>query len=403
MQADAPAFLSRFRCIGSECEDNCCHSWRVPVDRATFAGYQAIGDAELKQAARLKVLPEPPYRANDDQFASITLQEDGLCPFQTRDKLCSIQTKLGAEALSDTCLNYPRVSLLIGGVLQQSAKLSCPEAARLALLDPAAMEPARQQTSGARLQTVVAQSGPPDDPRSHARLLREQSLALLRLPGTSVEVRMMTLGLAMRKLTEMQRFGASSASATFDQYTAAMPAIQEQLVGLAPRHSIQVELLRELLVERFAEEGPNGPSRYADLVQDMSIALGLGRDCLAGDEAVAAYSGALNDFYAPYIEQRPWVMPNLLSSYIYGSFFPIESASLFDDYVMLVVRYALIKLHLVGLAAHHGTLTDELLVQAVYLFQRAVDHDPRYLAHAFELLKKQDINSMAFMAILIVS
>jgi lysine-N-methylase len=71
--------------------------------------------------------------------------------------------------------------------------------------------------------------------------------------------------------------------------------------------------------------------------------------------------------------------------------------------VLLVVRYALIKLHLVGLAASAGQLTDADVVEAIHIFQRAVDHDPNFLPHVLDLLRDNDVTSMAFMAVLIVS
>ncbi|HIG18403.1 MAG TPA: aminotransferase class III-fold pyridoxal phosphate-dependent enzyme, partial [Candidatus Handelsmanbacteria bacterium] len=34
-------YLTRFSCIGSECEDDCCHGWRVDIDEATYKKVKA--------------------------------------------------------------------------------------------------------------------------------------------------------------------------------------------------------------------------------------------------------------------------------------------------------------------------------------------------------------------------
>jgi lysine-N-methylase len=61
------------------------------------------------------------------------------CPFM-EEKLCGIQKTLGEDKLSDTCATYPRNNRLLGGQHEQSLTLSCPEAARLALLQADAMD-----------------------------------------------------------------------------------------------------------------------------------------------------------------------------------------------------------------------------------------------------------------------
>jgi lysine-N-methylase len=37
-----PQYAKAFRCIGSECEDTCCHGFDVPIDKATYEKYQTL-------------------------------------------------------------------------------------------------------------------------------------------------------------------------------------------------------------------------------------------------------------------------------------------------------------------------------------------------------------------------
>ena len=121
-------------------------------------------------------------------------------------------------------------------------------------------------------------------------------------------------------------------------------------------------------------------------------------------EAIAAYESALATYYQPYVEEHPHILENYLVNQVLASYFPFEgNRSFFDEYVMLVVRYALVKLHLVGVAAYERRLDDSLVVEVIQSFQRAVDHDERFLQHALDLLRLRNITSMAHMAILIVS
>ncbi len=87
---------------------------------------------------------------SDDNYARIEL--DGpACPFLS-EGWCAIQKKLGEEYLSIMCSAYPRVMNIVDDVLQRSLDLSCPEAARIVLLDPNPMQ-------------FDEEEGPPHDPR----------------------------------------------------------------------------------------------------------------------------------------------------------------------------------------------------------------------------------------------
>ena len=132
-----PHSYHAFRCIGAECEDTCCIGWIVNIDKRTYQIYQACDDAEL--GSRLHELVTINTAANsDDNYARITLSGPG-CPFLS-EGLFAIQKKLGEEYLSIMCASYPRVMNVVDGVLERSLDLSCPEAARLVLLDHSPME-----------------------------------------------------------------------------------------------------------------------------------------------------------------------------------------------------------------------------------------------------------------------
>src|SRR5579862_3256125 len=92
-----------FRCIGAECEDTCCDGWGVTVDRKTYDKYQNCGDPELRSSFRDLVTINTAATSNDD-YAMFKLTETH-CPFLAQG-LCSIQTKLGEDYLSDTCATY---------------------------------------------------------------------------------------------------------------------------------------------------------------------------------------------------------------------------------------------------------------------------------------------------------
>ncbi|MGE5662662.1 MAG: flagellin lysine-N-methylase, partial [Ignavibacteriales bacterium] len=130
-----PNYLRDFSCIGSDCEDSCCAGWQVHIDRNTYKKYNKIRHSEIKSQlnANIKRIRSNP---TERSFAKMQLRSDSSCPFLSSEKLCGIQLNLGESYLSDVCFTYPRVYNHINGVLEKSAVISCPEIARLVLLNP---------------------------------------------------------------------------------------------------------------------------------------------------------------------------------------------------------------------------------------------------------------------------
>ncbi|MBI4213671.1 MAG: flagellin lysine-N-methylase [Chloroflexi bacterium] len=396
-----PRYLTAFRCVGGACEDTCCQGWNVQVDRPTFERYQEVAHPDLGPLLRSRVVANAPEKTLEHDAAHIVMEADGSCPFLTPDRWCGIQQQLGAELLPTTCSAYPRVTAIVDGQVQRAAQVSCPEIARLALLAPDALDLIEVNAAPARAAaaTIQAASRRPGDPLHHFDEVRARARELMRRREVSVETRLLALGLAMRKLDGPTLTRAQVGEA-FGTYSRQRPTIAEQVAGIAPRRSIQVALLRELTAQRL-RAGSVSP-RYQSCVDRMSSGLGLE----AGDEAasVAAYEDAVARFVAPYVAANPHVLGNYLVNEMLVTPFPFSSGStVFENYVMLVARYALVKLHLVGVAAFEQRLDDALVVEVIQPFQRAVDHHRQFLDHAISLLRQNDVANMAYMAILIVS
>ena len=109
--------------------------------------------------------PEKLYLRSLPVFSKLTEKEEtgwetkhdknGACAFLDTDGLCRLQKTHGEEFLPDICDSYPRVSYRFGDYAERSLALTCPVAARLALLPDSPMRfeertaPARRVSSSA--------------------------------------------------------------------------------------------------------------------------------------------------------------------------------------------------------------------------------------------------------------
>lgn len=122
-------YFDKFVCTASDCPQICCHGWKITVERETYEKYQQLEKLEnISITEHLK----PADGVNKGAYV-IQLNDQGLCPFLTEERLCGLQLKYGAEVLSTVCLKYPRIYNWVDGTVECSLTLSCHEAARIVL------------------------------------------------------------------------------------------------------------------------------------------------------------------------------------------------------------------------------------------------------------------------------
>lgn len=130
MKITKPDYFDRFRCLAGSCPDSCCREWEVQVDADSSAAYRALPGAlgdDLRRCLR------------DEEGETYLTIADRRCPMWRTDGLCRIQAELGEAALCKTCREFPRLTHDYGDFVELGLELSCPEAARLILNEPAAL------------------------------------------------------------------------------------------------------------------------------------------------------------------------------------------------------------------------------------------------------------------------
>lgn len=109
-----PDFYDKFTCIGPACRHNCCsYNWRIAVDKQTYKKYKAYkGDPLLEKLFNENIKRNELGEDHNYGLLIHSLDENGnaKCLFQDEQGWCEIHKEMGAEALCNTCLVYPRVT-----------------------------------------------------------------------------------------------------------------------------------------------------------------------------------------------------------------------------------------------------------------------------------------------------
>lgn len=118
-----PDYYEDFTCVADKCPDTCCAGWQIVIDEDSMEKYGEVPGAFGKRLVN-----------SIDWQEGCFYQYNRRCAFLNEENLCDLYTELGAEALCNTCRNYPRHTEEYEGLRELSLSLSCPIAARMILL-----------------------------------------------------------------------------------------------------------------------------------------------------------------------------------------------------------------------------------------------------------------------------
>jgi lysine-N-methylase len=414
-----PRSYHAFRCIGADCEDTCCVGWIVNVDKQTYQNYQGLDDPEL--APRLhQLVTINPTPNSDDNYARIALSGPE-CPFLD-EGLCAIQKKLGEESLPIMCSLYPRIMNVVDDVLQRSLDLSCPEAARMILLDPNPMEFDEQEGPPrdprlANLSILRTSNGKSDKPYRYFQEIRAFVIWLLQYRTYPLWRRLVILGSLCDQLHE------TTAKGQYQQIVEVLEAYRDGVVrGLfdaalnshRPQPAKQLELVLELIIGRISSDftAPRLRSCYQKFMESMEW---TGQSSM--DDLGRRYTAAHAKYFEPFMRQHHYMLEHYLVNYVHRTLFPLgpqESTrgtsihrianTIRDQYLVMMAHFAITQTLLIGMAAFHkdefGTAE---AIQVIQSFTKAFEHSPSFSERALKVLTEKGVTNCTMLAILLLN
>nr|WP_072242717.1 flagellin lysine-N-methylase [Anoxybacillus sp. EFIL] len=395
-----PQYMHSFRCIGGECEDTCCVGWNVWIDRDTYKKYKKTTHRLF--AENEQVIKRNKNNTSKFDYANIRMNESGACPFLSEEKLCRIHEELGEDFLCSTCAIYPRTFNLVNDVVEKSGTLSCPEIARLVLLNPNGIE--FDEIEGEVEKKAAYHSAlhlnNEKGVRKYFWPIRVLCIQILQDRRLSLEERLIVLGMFLKKISENK----DHIDVMFEQicqYTYQMLDdlfVKQHIATLPKKLGIQLSICQQLIEIRKKMGLQN--NKYVQYLEQMIQGFG-GSDNI--ERMAECYEEGITKYYEPFMKEKGYMLENYLVNYVFKNLFPIDKEDVFDSYVMIVVHYTLIRLHLIGIARFHRGLNEQLVVMLIQSFSKTIEHNKQYLKTVLDILRANDINSMSFMTVLINS
>lgn len=123
MEYTYPDYYKKFKCIGGECEDNCCAAgWQITIDDESLEKYETM---EGEIGVRL--------RNSIDWENGMFEQFEHKCALLNENGLCDVYCDAGEDKMCILCQRYPRHYEEFENVREISLSVSCPEAAKIVL------------------------------------------------------------------------------------------------------------------------------------------------------------------------------------------------------------------------------------------------------------------------------
>jgi lysine-N-methylase len=407
-----PDYFDAFHCINSACEDTCCVGWIVNIDKATYSKYQSCSSPELGHALRTRITINE-KSSNEEDFARIVPHESG-CSFLSGG-LCSIQLELGEPFLSNMCATYPRVMNRVDHVLQRSLDLSCPEAARVVLLNPKPMEfreePYRDGSFRLEKHPALDLSGLKDsgEPYLFFGEMKRLVIAVLQNRSHPIWKRLFMLGCLCDKLgsdgetlTSLQSYVDSLNDGLLEDLLAKCPA----------QPAVQLEAVLELVIARMSAE--SNPRRFLECYREFIHGLQWTVDSTA-DELASRYLEAYSQHYVSLMSRHEHMFEHYLVNYAYRTLFPYglpESnlrlrdtrvASAFAaQYMLMAAYYAIVKTLLIGMAGFHKSAFGvDHVIKLVQSCAKTFEHSLTYPGQVIEMLADKSMTTPATLSVLI--
>ena len=381
-----PRYVSRFSCVGATCEDNCCTGWTVSIDKKTFHAYQQAGNSALGSTLRDNV-QRLKNQGRNAAYGYIRLRsETNECTLM-EDRLCAVQKNLGESYLSDTCFSYPRTTRKFAGQHEMVLTLSCPEAARHALLAEDAFDfvegpvTLRDSTAG----EIAPRLGMPVELMNEVRIYCMQ---LLQTQGLELWEKLAVLGGFCDALTTtLEKGGSAAVPALLESYIAIVEKglVGEALAGLQPDHAAQAKIFSVLWQYKVTANWATAQKSVCE-----AVAQGLGADRETGkvgpERLVESYSRGIQRLHEALLA-APKLLEHYLLNEMFLELFPFREPSPYQSYLKLISRFGLLRLMLAAQCNTGAALPDAItLARTVQVYCRRFQHDPVFAQGASQAL-----------------
>lgn len=392
-----PLYLKEFKCIGGICEDSCCIGWDVDIDKSTFKQYYKVQDKDMKKMFQKNVYNNNNYCYAEVDYGQVKLKDGKRCPFLDEENYCIIYSKLGEEYLSNVCTSFPRITNKIDGYYEMSLDVACPEAARILLLKKGGIEfTESEEILGKHILSSNIDTKSKEFSNSPIKYLNEIrgfSIEIIKNRKFDLSKRLFILGNFLEKLQKELDCNHNGISKFINEYK--INSINDSYEKDTLNYTFQVSFFKKMIddLNVFNEIDSSPFKEYT-----KELIAGFNFDKTKDiNEYSKAYKKGFDCYFEKFINDNNYIFENYLVNFMYKNLFPFsETESVFEGYIMLLIRYSFIRFYLVGIFLFNKEASPNNVVRFIQVFSKTIEHHKTYLVDVLDYIKKNQYNNMKF-------
>jgi lysine-N-methylase len=373
-------YVNIFSCVGPECVDSCCNDWNIHFDKKSYK--KTLNNPEFTKLAKIAFKE---IKTSNEDWAVISLDEQGGCPFLNEKKLCQIHAKAGEQALSNTCKTYPKVSNLIGGNKYETLGISCPEVARIILFDPNAFQ-FEALDSGHK---APAKPSPVWLEKSY-----EYSLELLIGAQLDWEQALLAIGLLLKTTESARQYQVpiTELDTRYEQLQrfAKSGLLTEQFNKISYNSEPQRNLFTAIHNELCQTHSRNLRPRFTELNQSVLLA------CNEENEfSISVLNLSWNEKVLPALSDYSDLFDRYILYYLFHNHFPyLSTPDPIKAFRLLILDCFMIRCYLSAMALKNNTLSERDMILCFQVYQVVRQHNTVFIEKINQLMTECGIDSI---------
>ena len=397
-----PDYFKDFQCIGGKCEDTCCIGWDIDIDEETYKKYVNCENVYFQQLFKSNMYINDDFSNESVDYAKIKLNKHKRCPFLDDCNYCSIHSDMSEDYLSNTCSHFPRVLNKIDEEYEISLDIACPEAARIVLGQKDGIS-FNKDNVDLKKYIVAGEIDTNDEdyedyPIKYFKEIRNCCISIIKNRDFDISIRLFILGDFLYRLEEKSDENCESVCIFIENYNvdqAAQFYIRNDL-----NYMMQISLLDNIVnsLDIYSETDSVLFKEYTkQAIEGFNIKSSqqLERDC-------DKYIDAFVNYSREYIDKNNYIFENYLVNFMYNNLFPYsESDSMFEGYIMMLIRYSLMRFYLVGKYLYNKKESTEDIIKFIQVFSKAIEHDKNYIEEILDYILENGFDNMEFAEMII--
>ena len=389
-----PEYYNEFKCIGGSCEDSCCIGWDIDIDKVTFRKYYKVQDLEMKRMFQKNVHNNEESFSDDVDYGKVKLKDDKRCPFLDCNNYCVIHSKLGEDYLSNVCTCFPRITNLVDGCYERSLDVACPEAARILLLNEEGIKfKESEEEIGKHILSNQVDTKSKELSNSLAKYFKEiRKVCIKIIQNRKLELteRLFVLGEFINNLEDESESNFNNIEKFINNYDI------NRTQGFYEKNSLyfmlQIDFFKKM-VSLLNIDKEVDSDFFKEYTKQIIDSFNLNRE----DADNRTYIEVFEEYNKEFLDKYTYIFENYLVNFIYNNMFPFnERESIFDGYIMLLMRYSFIRFYLVGKYIKERNDSKEEIVRFIQVFSKTIEHHRSYLTKSIRYIKEKEFDNIEF-------